>query len=252
MLLLLNIFMIRVVWFFVDEDGDFFYWEYVSMHKQLLVSIFLGLSSFLFPVPWLHSHPSCQSLPVVLLHGINSNKRSMVPLEENLHRVCPNLRVFNIEIGDGNRDSFRNLWKQLEMFRQQIIREPELKEGFHLIAHSQGGVTARGYVESYNKDSSSGFHVHTLITLGSPHRGVDGIPYLPNNSSIIEWVDDEIKDIAYGVHVCIKVANLYINSEHCRTDHPTSRTGLYQGFPYLESEYQISKTIRKPVILSPQ
>ena len=119
----------------------------------------------------------CPSTPIVLLHGINSEKKSMIPLQTNLHRICPNLYVHNAEIGNGFEDSFENLWKQVESFKENIYSDNNLRQGFHIIAHSQGGVVARAFIQLYN-DTKHNFRVHKFITLGSPHRGVDGIPCL--------------------------------------------------------------------------
>ena len=138
--------------------------------------------------------------PILLLHGINADKASMRGLQQRLEKVCAPTKVFNIELGNGRLNSFTNLWNQAEQLRHAIEALPELSNGFDLIAHSQGGLVARAYIETYERDDQS-FKVRLFITLGSPHRGVDGIPFLRNNNSGIEWIDDRIEVIAYEKYV---------------------------------------------------
>jgi len=133
-----------------------------------------------------------QYWPVVLMHGINTTNVSMVPVMERIEPEHHGTFIFNVEIGRGWISSFEELWHQIDAFAKQIHSREELRGGFHLIAHSQGGLLARGYVAKYN-DDPTGFHVRNLITWGTPHRGVDGIPY---ETSIKPWVCNLISRLA--------------------------------------------------------
>ena len=95
------------------------------------------------------------SYPIVLLHGITSDKSELSTVANWLSEKLPN-RIYNIEIGNGKSDSiFKTMDWQLY--------------GFHFIGMSQGGLLGRGYVERCNM-----FPVINLITWVSPHGGVYG------------------------------------------------------------------------------
>ncbi len=42
-----------------------------------------------------------------------------------------------------------NMNQQVEEFAKAVRADPLLKNGFNLIAHSQGGLVSRGYIERY-------------------------------------------------------------------------------------------------------
>jgi len=113
------------------------------------------------------------SYPIVLLHGITSDKTELTAVANWLFEELPN-NVYNIEIGNGKMDSiFKTMDWQLNELCYQIYNIPELENGFHFIGMSQGGLLARGYVERCNK-----FPVINLITWVSPHAGVFGFDEL--------------------------------------------------------------------------
>jgi len=108
----------------------------------------------------------CTNSPVVILHGIASDKTNMVDMELWL-RESFNLSVFNIDIGDGYDTSVNVPMKlQTKILCDVIQSIPELSDGFNFIGMSQGGLLARAYVETCND-----FPVKNLITLVSPHGG---------------------------------------------------------------------------------
>jgi palmitoyl-protein thioesterase len=109
--------------------------------------------------------------PVVVLHGLESSSREMVPLCDWLEATF-NTDVFNIEIGNGEKTSmYSSIENQLEILCLSIYEIDALRNGFDFIGMSQGGLLARGYVERCNS-----FPVRNLITLVTPHGGV----YWPN------------------------------------------------------------------------
>jgi palmitoyl-protein thioesterase len=131
--------------------------------------MYLTIISFLF----LTTVASCDNkLPLVMLHGIASSKDNLAVLE-GMIKSNFNLEIFNLEIGDGVKDSFElNMNAQLEILCNTIYQNEKLKGGFNFLAMSQGGLLARGYVQYCNL-----FPVNNLITLATPHGGV----FEPNN-----------------------------------------------------------------------
>jgi palmitoyl-protein thioesterase len=106
------------------------------------------------------------SKPVVLMHGILSSADDLneigVWFEENTGN-----KVYSIEIGNGQIDSIRKpmMW-QLDELNSQL-KTLDIRDGFHFIGLSQGGLLARGYTERYNDPP-----VSSLVTFGTPHSGV--------------------------------------------------------------------------------
>jgi len=114
------------------------------------------------------------SLPLVVLHGIESSSREIEPLCDWLELTF-NVDVYNIEIGNGKKTSlYSSLHDQLDELCLSIYEMDELSEGFDFIGISQGGLLARGYVERCNS-----YPVRNLITFVAPHGGV----YWPNVKS---------------------------------------------------------------------
>ena len=110
------------------------------------------------------------SYPIVLIHGILSDKTELEPVANWLIANLPN-KVYNIDIGSGKPDSiFKPMDWQLNELCNTIYSIPELENGFHFIGMSQGGLLARGYVERCNK-----YPVINLITWVTPHSGVYGM-----------------------------------------------------------------------------
>ena len=110
----------------------------------------------------------CQNhTPIVVLHGILSAASKLNIFSDWLEATFQT-QVFNIEIGNGEETSlFVPMKNQLHELCETIYAIDELREGFHFIGMSQGGLLARGYVEQCNQ-----YPVLNLITLVSPHGGV--------------------------------------------------------------------------------
>jgi palmitoyl-protein thioesterase len=112
-----------------------------------------------------------EQLPIVLVNGIMADDKDMKPLEEQIHKALPNAYVKSVHILKGKWTSWKNMYEQGEDLCHDIKADPKLKDGFIFIAHSQGGLLARYYVQQFNNPKCE-----TLITLGSPHQGTFGLP----------------------------------------------------------------------------
>ncbi len=107
--------------------------------------------------------------------------------------VSPDVYVKHPIVGSGIITSFANVKEQAKELAQLIFNDPELRNGFNLVAHSQGGLLARYFVERYNQPP-----VYNYIALGSPQRGVNGIPGdIDANSQVLHWGEEEISAILY-------------------------------------------------------
>jgi len=112
------------------------------------------------------THTMIVSTPIVVLHGLESSSENMSPFCDWLSSSF-NVKVFNIEIGNGAKTSlYTPLLNQLDELCETIYKLSELEVGFNFIGMSQGGLLARGYVERCNL-----YPVKNLITLVTPHGG---------------------------------------------------------------------------------
>jgi palmitoyl-protein thioesterase len=128
--------------------------------------------------------------PTILLHGIASSKKELLVLEYHLEMY--GVPVYNLEIGNGVVDSiFMSMNEQCDIFSKTISNLNIESEYINIIAISQGGLTARCYVEKYSHLIKP---VHSLITWASPHSGY----YNTDNSfTILDYWKDPFNYFSY-------------------------------------------------------
>jgi len=102
--------------------------------------------------------------PILLVHGIVSNRSIFTLLRRGLtRRGFSNVFAMNyLTVANDVRAAAAGLSVEVE----RIVAETGF-ERIHIIGHSLGGLIARYYVTRLGGDA----RVHTLITLGTPHRG---------------------------------------------------------------------------------
>jgi len=133
-----------------------------------------------------------KSIPIVVLHGLESSSEKMNPLCEWIEDSFDK-KVINIEIGNGEKTSlYTPLPEQLTELCDTIYKNKELENGFDFIGISQGGLLARGYVEQCND-----YPVHNLITLVSPHGGAFMRDSIENNFMYTQFSQKHISFAGY-------------------------------------------------------
>jgi palmitoyl-protein thioesterase len=146
--------------------------QILSIHNEMLKSTFT-MTLTTTPTMTLTTTPTTtlttskyDLLPVVIMHGILSNRENMFELKTYLE-IEFGVRVFVMEIGNGRLNSLNMpLSKQGDTLCGEINMNPYLSNGFNFIGISQGGLLGRYYVEK-----CEGYPVHNLITLVTPHGG---------------------------------------------------------------------------------
>jgi palmitoyl-protein thioesterase len=114
---------------------------------------------------------AARPLPIVLVHGIMADDYDMQPTINYIQKYIPDAFIKNVKLGLGKSTSFINMYIQAAWLAKELQGDPNLKNGCNIIAHSQGGLVARYFIEKYNNPK-----VHTYISWGTPHQGVFGIP----------------------------------------------------------------------------
>jgi palmitoyl-protein thioesterase len=110
--------------------------------------------------------------PTVVLHGLGDAclYSSMSHFTSYISNATDNYAVC-IEIGSGVVSNWLIAIKdQADIACSKILADEKLRNGFNLVAMSQGSMIARGIVEKCD------VKVVSLITLGGPHMGVATIP----------------------------------------------------------------------------
>ncbi len=110
--------------------------------------------------------------PILLVHGLADNRSIFAPLRHSLRR-----RGFSRILAwnhDGVLGGVERAATALATRVEQVRRETGY-ERLHIVGHSLGGIIARWYVQKLGGDR----HVHTLVTLGSPHAGTHAARLLP-------------------------------------------------------------------------
>ena len=102
--------------------------------------------------------------PILLVHGMVDNRSIFTVLRRGLvRRGFGRIETINYSIFTGD---IRAAAADLGAAVERIVEETGY-ERVHVIGHSMGGLIARYYVTRLGGDK----HVHTLVTLGTPHQG---------------------------------------------------------------------------------
>jgi pimeloyl-ACP methyl ester carboxylesterase len=113
-----------------------------------------------------------QGTPILLVHGFVDNRSIFTVLRRALRRrgfervVSLNYSVLTNDVAT----AAAHLQEQVE----QVCQETGY-ERVHVIGHSLGGIVARYYVQRLGGDA----RIHTLVTLGAPHRGTQTARLVP-------------------------------------------------------------------------
>ena len=187
-------------------------------------------SSFVFGVINLLNYINYCSgtIPIVVLHGLESSSEKMLPLCEWLGDTFSK-KVINIEIGNGEKTSlYTPLPDQLDELCDTIYKTKELENGFDFIGISQGGLLARGYVEQCND-----YPVYNLITLVTPHGGAFMRDSVDNNFMYTQFSQTHISFAGYWRNPSILEIYLdksvylpYINNEKEHSQRDKYRNNL--------------------------
>lgn len=110
-------------------------------------------------------------LPIVLVHGILSDKYAMLPTKQYIRKYLPGVYVKSIKLGKGKITSLSNMHDQANWLKKEMESDPRLQDGCIMIGHSQGGLVARYYIEKYNNP-----RVYIYISWGTPQGGIFGSP----------------------------------------------------------------------------
>lgn len=131
-------------------------------------------------------------LPIVLVHGLTQNGAAMADTKALIQKLVPGVKIYTPDLPG---QAFDNCAYQVQFLADYINTIPALKSGFNFVAHSMGGIIARGVIESGLLINPA----YSLITLASPHRGVCGIPYALSEIERLTRKDMTIENPLYEI-----------------------------------------------------
>jgi triacylglycerol lipase len=165
---------------------------------------------------------SAAATPILLVHGLGDNRSVFTLLRRSLRRRgFGRIRTVNYSLLTSDvRTAARSLGPVV-----QELCEQTGYERVHVIAHSLGGVIARYYVQRLGGDA----RVHTLVTLGAPHRGTHSAQLVPlalcrqlrPGSALIGELERPAPDCRTRfVAVWSDLDQVIYPKRHARLDHP--------------------------------
>jgi triacylglycerol lipase len=108
--------------------------------------------------------PEAAATPIVLLHGYFHNRSAFVVMRRSLKRA--GFAHVNTVNYNAFTHPIEELAESLAKHVEEVLSTVEAHQ-VHLVGHSLGGMVARYYVQKLGGDK----HVHTCISLGTPHQG---------------------------------------------------------------------------------
>jgi len=123
------------------------------------------------------------SIPVVCWHGVNDDAKSCDMIFRTLSE---DVYTLSIQIGeslevDKYNSVFMEMMEQVDQGCQTIVSDPQLVEGYHGVGISQGGLLLRGVAQLCPDPP-----MRSLVTIGSPHQGIFGLPKCSNSNEFDE------------------------------------------------------------------
>lgn len=155
------------------------------LQRQILNSFILIITALSFS-----NTVAKKNLPIVLVHGILSDKYAMIPTKKLIKKYLPGVYVKNIKLGEGKITSLCNMHDQVEWLKQEMENDEHLKNGCIMICHSQGTLVGRFFIEKYNNP-----HVYVYISWAGPENGIFGSP--GNMDQRFIWLQNVQKYLSY-------------------------------------------------------
>jgi len=137
--------------------------------------------------------------PIVTWHGAGGSASECDSLISTIRETLPDVHIHNVAVGpdpemDKANTVFMKCVDQVQLVCDQLMADPLMADGYSAVGISQGGLLIRGLVQRCP------LPVKNLITFGSPHQGVYGIPdcaQATGNEDLCELVRELLSAGAY-------------------------------------------------------
>ncbi|ESQ55680.1 hypothetical protein EUTSA_v10025863mg [Eutrema salsugineum] len=179
--------------------------------------------------------PVSISVPFILFHGVrdqcsNGGPSSFTQLLSNLSSSPGSC----LEIGNGEKDSVSMpLTQQASVACEKVKQMKELRQGYNIVAQSQGNMVARGLIEFCDNAPP----VFNYVSLGGPHAGISDIPncsspvcQLLKTDVYSDYVQDHIAPSGY-IKIPTDMKNYLKHSKYLpklNNERPNERNSTYK------------------------
>jgi pimeloyl-ACP methyl ester carboxylesterase len=175
--------------------------------------------------------------PILLVHGLVDNRSIFTLLRRQLRRRGFG-RIWTMNYQIWNSDVRTAAVRLVETV--DAICEQTGYERIHVIGHSMGGLIARYYIQRLGGDS----RVHTLVSLGTPHRGTHAARLVPHGicrqlrpgSEVLRELDEPVESCQTRFVSFWSDIDALMSPKHtARLDHPdlSARNILVRGVGHL-------------------
>ncbi|MFQ5915177.1 MAG: esterase/lipase family protein [Nitrospinota bacterium] len=138
--------------------------------------------------------------PVILCHGYHVRGLTLGVLALSLRRMGRS-KVTMPTFGPSTA-AIRHYAEQLTEHIREVLRDTGA-EAVDIVGHSMGGLVARACVAQAQRSGDSSLRVAHLITLGTPHKGVDMWVFtwgdcgldLKTGSPFLRWLGEDPRDV---------------------------------------------------------
>lgn len=178
--------------------------------KNIIINYILGYP----PFKTLCNIDEKETLPVLLFHGANDNCYGLRNLTQSLYENT-NSEIICVVIGEKKDSVFRTLEYLIDAacdFTKSIATK--LKNGYHVLGHSTGGLIARGIIEK----CETGDKVITYFGVGVPQMGVSKMPM--SEEGIINKFFSKVVDTFIYLYFCknyLSAVSFYKNMYDLKT-----------------------------------
>ncbi|XP_055512218.1 palmitoyl-protein thioesterase 1-like isoform X1 [Leucoraja erinacea] len=155
---------------------------------RLLLLLFC---SVLETLSWQTVRNSTQPPPVVIWHGMGDSccKGRTLHFIKLVKEAIPGIYVLSLQIGNSIKEDIKNSYfmnvnDQVELVCNILSKDRKLKNGYNAMGFSQGGQFIRAVAQRCPSPP-----MINLITFGSQHQGVYGLPRCPGETSqFCDWI----------------------------------------------------------------
>ena len=102
--------------------------------------------------------------PVAMIHGVTNNYKEFSELTEWIQADFPGIKTFALDAFN-DYNSYPSLVRQVSWFSHQLEKITDVYGEVTLIGYSQGGLIARGMVQT-----SDNPYIHTFISASAPGK----------------------------------------------------------------------------------
>lgn len=158
--------------------------------------------------------------PVIMMRGVGSGAGEMDTIKKLLLERDNSTLVTSLPLFEGQPNSWdHNLQEQvdgvIDAVKKLILQSPEdYADGYHFVCKSQGAMTCRVVLETWNEH-----RVENFVSLAGPQSGVYGSAYFESIKYLPKWLvgttTEEVYLIAYtALGQDISVGNLWRDPNH--------------------------------------